>query len=235
MCERDGARELSARAPELSLRVPHRTGSDERPRSDTRRKAGPGQDPFIPSEALGCMPTDDPEVEQAPRDVGRFGETVTFEEPRQGGPVALEIFTHSVQPCDLVTPNQPLGGQGGFVGAIPDQPLKGVVALARSRELASGVYAHGIEHVVQRTRRHSQGFGPQKQALLYQTRRRPERVVVPGRRTLTTGQRGRGRVDRKEAWQGAKMAEGALLVRVQQVITPGDGRIHRLLTFGKIA
>ena len=59
--------------------------------------------------------------------------------------------------------------------------------------------------------------------------------MVAGRSRLTTGKDRRGRVDRKQARQRAETAEGALLVRVQQLITPGDCRIHRLLTFGKIA
>ena len=60
-------------APEFSLRVPHRSRSDERSRFGSRRKRRQVQDLFIPPEPFGRMPADQPEEHQPPRDVGRFG------------------------------------------------------------------------------------------------------------------------------------------------------------------
>ena len=68
--ERQGARERRARARELSLRVPHRGRADERSRFGSRRKGRQVQDLFVPPEAFGRMPADDPEEHQPPRDVG---------------------------------------------------------------------------------------------------------------------------------------------------------------------
>ncbi len=62
-----------------------------------------------------------------------------------------------------------------------------------------------------------------------------ERFVAPGRGTLTTGKDRRGGLDRKASRQHAETAESALLVGVEELITPGDRRIHRLLAFGQIA
>ena len=62
-----------------------------------------------------------------------------------------------------------------------------------------------------------------------------ERFVAPDRVPLTTGKDRRGGLDRKTARQRAETTERALLVRVKQLITPGDRRIDRLLAFGEIA
>ena len=56
-----------------------------------------------------------------------------------------------------------------------------------------------------------------------------------GRGILTTGKDRRGCLDRKATRQRAETAEHALLVRAEQLITPGDRRIDRLLAFGEIA
>ena len=84
-------------------------------------------------------------------------------------------------------------------------------------------------------RRHDRRLGSQQQALVNQAGRRAKRVVAPRRATSPTGKDRRGGVDRKATRQRAEAAEGALLVRVEQLIAPGDRRIHRLLAFGEIA
>jgi hypothetical protein len=110
-----------------------------------------------------------PKKHQTTRDVGRLGGTAALDEPRQGAAVALEIFTHAVQPFDLRRSDQPLRGESGFTRAIAHQPLHRVVAGTRSGELASCERPHCVEHVVQRTRRHHRGLGSQKKAFVHQT------------------------------------------------------------------
>ena len=63
----------------------------------------------------------------------------------------------------------------------------------------------------------------------------PSASSLAGRGTLTTGKDRRGCLDRKTTRQRAETAERALLVRGQELIAPGDRRIHRLLAFGEIA
>ena len=131
--ELEGAREPGACALEVSLRVPHHGRSDQRSRLGNGRKRRQVQNLFIPLKAFGRVPPDHPEVHQPPRDVGRFGGTTALDEPRQRAAVALEIITHAIQPFGLRGTDQPLRGEGGFVGAVARQPLQGVVALARLR------------------------------------------------------------------------------------------------------
>src|SRR5207237_239744 len=184
---------------------------------------------LVPSEAFGRVAADEPEKHQLPRDLGRFRGTVALDEPSQAGAVALKIFTYAIQPFDLRRSNQPLPGEDGFRRAIADQPLQRLVTLARSDELERPVRTHGLEHVVQRTRRNYRGVGSQQKTLVDQTRRCTERLIGPRRTTLTTGKDRRGRVNRKQTGQSAEAAEGALLLRVEQLITPGDRCVHRLL------
>ena len=112
--ERQGAGEPGARAPEFSLRVPHHRRAEQRSRLGSGRKGRQVQNLFIPLEAFGRVPPDQPEVHQPPRDVGRFGGTAALDEPRQRAAVALEIVTHAIQPFDLRRSDQPLRGEGGF-------------------------------------------------------------------------------------------------------------------------
>ena len=58
---------------------------------------------------------------------------------------------------------------------------------------------------------------------------------LPTDESCTTRNDSRGCLNRKAARQRAEAAEHALLVRAKQLVTPGDGRIHRLLPFGQIA
>jgi hypothetical protein len=58
---------------------------------------------------------------------------------------------------------------------------------------------------------------------------------VSGRGTLTAAQDCSGRLDRKSTRQSAETAKQPLLTWSQQLIAPGDRRIHGLLAFGEIA
>ena len=53
--------------------------------------------------------------------------------------------------------------------------------------------------------------------------------------SLPTGKDHRGRIDRKTTRQRAETAECALLVRAEELITPSDRRVHRLLALREIA
>ena len=74
-----------------------------------------------------------------------------------------------------------------------------------------------------------------QKALVDQADGRAECFIHGGGDIRTAGKDRRGRVDWEQAGQRPEAAEGALFVRVEQLITPGDGRIHRLLAGGKIA
>ena len=72
-----------------------------------------------------------------------------------------------------------------------------------------------------------------QQALVDQAGHRREPIVAAGR-IVTTGKDRRRRVNRKATGQRAQPAEGPLAVRVEQLITPGERGIHRLLACGQI-
>ena len=161
---------------------------------------------------------------------------VAIDEPRQGGAVALEIVTHAIQPFALRRADQPLRGERRLRRC--NSATSPSMASSRSPAAVSSraAYARTVSSMlVQRTRRHCRGLGSQQETLVDQAGRRAERFVAPGRGILTTGKNRRGCVDRKPARQRAEAAEGALLGGAKQLITPGDGRIHRLLAFGEIA
>ena len=73
MGQRQGARQSSACALELPLRVPQHSRSYEGSQLGGGRKRTQIQDVFVPLEAFRRMPTDQPEVLQPPRDAGCFG------------------------------------------------------------------------------------------------------------------------------------------------------------------
>ena len=93
---------------------------------------------------------------------------------------------------------------------------------------------HRFEHLVEGTS-WRRGIGSEQKALVNQPGHRAEHLVAPGARRLTIRKDRRGGLDRKEAWQYAEPAERALFVRIEQLVTPGDGPVHGLLTFGEIA
>ncbi len=181
------------------------------------------------------MPADEPEEHQGPRDVACFRRAVVVDQPCHGAAVALQIFAHAIQPCDLFGSDQPFRGERGFDGAIVRQPLHGVVAFARGNELDGGVRPNGFQHLIQGTRRHDRRLGSMEKALVDQAGRYAESVISLGWATPTAGKDGDRGVDRKQTWQCAEAAKCALFVGVEELITPGNRRIHRLLPFGEIA
>ena len=161
------------------------------------------------------MPPDQPEVLQAPRDVGGFAGTAAFDEPRQGGAVALEIVTHAIQPFDLGRPHQPLRGAGGFADAIACQPLQRVVPLTRRGELESRVGSYGFEHLVERTSGH-RGLGSQQEALVDQAAAAAQ-CVVAARPGLPHDRQGLPRLPRSENDPAARRDVGTHAVRSSPV------------------
>src|SRR5262249_57313969 len=77
---------------ELSLRVPQYRCSSERSRLGCRRKVRLVQNLFVPLETFGGVSSYEPEILEAPRDVGRFRRPTALEEPRQRGAGALAIL-----------------------------------------------------------------------------------------------------------------------------------------------
>ena len=190
---------------------------------------------FIPPETFGRMPPNQPEELQPPRDVGRFSGTSALDEPRQGTAVALEIVAHAIQPFGLRRADQLLRREGGFAGAIARQSLQCIVALARrseleSRERAARFRASGTADASPPRSRLAAG-GSCRSSRPRRGARRRSLAEEPSRR----GKDRRGCLDRKPTRQRAETAEHPLLVRGQQLITPGDRRIDRLLAFGQIA
>jgi hypothetical protein len=143
--------------------------------------------------------------------------------------MALEILAHAIQPLDLCRSAQPLGGQGGFGGAVADESLHGVVALACNVEFDGRICTNGFEHVVQRTSRNHRGFASHKKTLVHEACRGIERIIV-ARIVVATGEDRSGRLDWEEARQRGEPAKGPLLVRVEELVAPTDCCIHRLLT-----
>ena len=100
------------------------------------------------------MPANHPKPQQRPRDIRRCGGPPALDQRRESGPIAFEILARAIQPLDLRRSDQTLRGERGLVRGIAHEPLEGIVALARRRELERRVRPHGLEHVVRRTRLH---------------------------------------------------------------------------------
>src|SRR5262245_35921768 len=110
--ERERAREAGARSLRLSLRELHDSRSDERFGLGNGRNGWQAKGLFEPLKALGRTPTDQPEEQQPPCDVGGFSGTLAFDEPCQGRAVALDIVAHSIKPLGLLQSKEPLFGAG---------------------------------------------------------------------------------------------------------------------------
>ena len=108
VCQHQGAVQRGFRTPEVSLRVPQYRRSRERSQFGSGKQRRQAQNPFIPLEAFGGMPPNQPEVLQPPRDRGHFARASALDEPRQYAPVILEIITHAIQPFALRRPHQSL-------------------------------------------------------------------------------------------------------------------------------
>ena len=98
-------------------------------------------------EALGRVPANQPKEHQMPCNVGRFGGSVVFDEPRQHDAVALEIVTHAIEPFHLRGAHHAFHRTCGFTRAVARQPLHRVVALI-GRKLEGRIRPHCFQHPV---------------------------------------------------------------------------------------
>ncbi len=234
-CLLHGAGGARARLLEIAMRVRRCRCAKQRPDPGRGRKRGQAQDLLVPSHPFGGVAANEPEEQQRHRDGGGLVAAAVPDEPRQRGAVGLEIFPHTIKPLDLPRSDQAVRSEGRFTPAVADDRLQRGVMLTSGSEFEGRVRTDGLEHVVQGTCGDPGRLRSQQQALVDQASHRIECVVAAGRRAVTSSKDVRHGVDREQSRQCAQAAEGALLFRIEQPVTPGDGRVHRLLALGKIA
>ena len=157
------------------------------------------------------------------------------DEPGQSAAVALEIFAHPIQPFNLRRSDQPLRSERRLPRQNRTSPSK---ASSRSPEASSSAaaYARTVSSMWYSGHVATADVGDRSSRLLFiNAASAPIASSLRGRFGLTTGKNCGSRVDRKQTWQRAEAAEGALLGRGKELITPSNGRIHRLLAFREVA
>ena len=107
----------------------------------------------IPPESLSRPPANEPEEQQPPGNRACVRCALVLEQPRQDDPVVFEIALESIQPFALRRSNQPVRRTGCLIAAIPDEPFHRIVAFHCGIEFDGCVGAHGLEHLIERTRR----------------------------------------------------------------------------------
>jgi hypothetical protein len=212
---------------------PHQRGADQRLDSAAGDSDGSAQNLFVPSQPFGDVASDQPEVFQRQRNVCRFVAPAAFDEPRHRDAIVLEIVADAIQPFDLRRTDQPVARQISLGRAIARQSLHRVFTFTALNELEGRIRPHGFEHSVQGASGHG-ARRPQQEAFVHDSGDGCQRFLVSDGNAIVREHRSGGS-DRESTRQRAESAERALLIGAEQLIAPGDGRIHRLLTFGKIA
>ena len=184
-----------------------------------------------PAKDLGLVRPDVPvggDRHHQPQDLGAL---TGFVEPGERAAQVGQIGVQPRQPGELrlaraqVAPGLLRQRQAPDRMAVPGRRL-----LAASRQLITGKLADGLQH--RKAGLGARWFFPADQVLVQQ---RTDPVQGVGPEVNQSAGDGLRRLEREATGEDRQVAEERLLVRGQQVVTPGDRVAHRALACGQIA